>query len=143
MTSASRTFERRIDALADVFAFVAEQGAAADVVRRADLVLEELFTNVVRHGGGTAPVAITIETVVDGLEITLDDPDADPFDVTQAPEVDTALPIDQRRPGGLGLHLIKRLVVSIDHRYIAADRHSRIRFRVIRASQPPGGDPAR
>ena len=51
------------------------------------------------------------------------------FDVTQAPDVDTGLPIEQRNPGGLGLHLVKRLVDSIEYHYREEGRESLIRFK--------------
>ena len=49
--------------------------------------------------------------------MTLTDYDVEPFDVTKAPDADVKLPIDQRRPGGLGLHLIRRLLDSIEYEY--------------------------
>ena len=64
-----------------------------------------------------------------GVEVTLTDYDVEPFDVTQAPDVDIDLPIEQRKPGGLGLHLIRRLVDSIEYRYSPQQRESRITFR--------------
>ncbi len=37
-----------------------------------------------------------------GVEVTLIDYDVEPFDVTQAPEVDIGAPIEEREPGGWG-----------------------------------------
>ena len=59
----------------------------------------------------------------------------DAFDVTKAPDVDIELPIEQRRPGGLGLHLIRRLLDSIEYEYIKENRQSRITF--WKTAKPP------
>ena len=47
----------------------------------------------------------------------------------------STLPIEQRKPGGLGLHLIRRHVDSIEYEYAENSRQSRITFRkTLRAS---------
>ena len=70
-----------------------------------------------------------IATIPLGVEVTLTDYDVDPFDVAQAPAVDVDLPIGQRRPGGLGLHLLRRMLDRIDYNYSRDGRVSRITFR--------------
>ena len=101
-------------------------------------MLEELFTNIVKYGRGQAPVAIEIAAIPEGVEVTLTEPEADRFDVTQAPPVDVTLPAVQRRPGGLGLHLIPRLVDSVQYGYSEGERCSRIVFRKTSAASSPG-----
>jgi len=128
-----RRFERRIEALAQIFAFTAEVRRAhpchESVALAVDFVLEELFTNIVKYGQGRLPVSIGLEPLPAGFEVTLDDPDATGFDPTQAPDADVTLPLSQREPGGLGLHLIRRMVDSMEYQYVAQTRSSRIRFR--------------
>ena len=134
------SFARRIDVLAELVAYTtaafARQGIPATLLVDVDLVLEELFTNIVKYGGGKAPVAIEIAAIPDGVEVTLTEPEAERFDVTQAPPVDITLPAVQRRPGGLGLHLIARLVDSVQYGYSEGERCSRIVFRKTSASSP-------
>jgi anti-sigma regulatory factor (Ser/Thr protein kinase) len=101
-----------------------------------DLAVEELFTNIVKYSTmSAADVTIELAPVDGGLEVTLVDDDVEPFDVTRSPDVDTGRPIEERTPGGLGLHLVRRLVDSLDYRYDPQRRQSRITFRITAAGR--------
>jgi anti-sigma regulatory factor (Ser/Thr protein kinase) len=133
--TASRTFPRRIDALDEIAAFTAAavQGRdiAADQRRTLDFAIEELFTNIIKYSRtGANPVEIAIECGEAAVAVRLVDTDVDPFDITAAPEVDTTLPLAQRTPGGLGLHLVRRLVDDLTYDYREPTHESRIGFRV-------------
>lgn len=126
-----RTFERTFDALAQMVDFTAESFDRLAIDPRhlptADLVIEELFTNMVKYGTGSAmPVELGFEPSLDGVRIVLVDRDVDPFDIRSSREVDIHAPIDERVPGGLGLHLIRRMASSIDYDYDPERRESRI-----------------
>lgn len=130
----ARAFTRSFDALPSIVAFTAESFAREGIDRAlqpvVDFALEELFTNMVKYSPGSASdVRIEVTRIADGVEVSLTDYDVDAFDVTQAPEVDVTLPLEARRPGGLGLHLIRRLLDSIDYEYEKESRRSRITFR--------------
>jgi phosphoserine phosphatase len=142
---AQRDFLRSFGSLAEIFAFTADffarHGVAAELLPTVDFTLEELFTNMVKYSpAGDARVSIELAAAPGGVEVTLTDYDVDRFDVTQAPDANINLPIEQRRPGGLGLHLIRRLVDSIAYEYSNEDRRSRITFRKTTAGgTDPGG----
>ena len=134
-------FDRRIDALPAIFDFTASAferlRAPVELRRDVEFVLEELFTNVVKYGRGQAPVTIDIAAIAGGVEVTLTEPEAERFDVTRAPAVDPTLPAAARQTGGLGLHLIPRLVDSVKYGYSERERCSRITFRKTRTATSP------
>jgi phosphoserine phosphatase RsbU/P len=150
-TSATRAFARRIDSLPDIFAFtsgsVASLGIDPSLLYAVDFTVEELFTNMVKYSKmSVSAVDLTLSRISDsggGVEVVLTDHDVEPFDVTQAPDVDIDLPIEQRTPGGLGLHLIRRMVDSITYEYIKETRQSRTVFRKTLAGKPMAGGPDR
>ncbi len=128
-------FLRNVDSLPAIFKFnadaVSSLGIDVSLMNTVDFVVEELFTNMVKYSTmSSSPVDLSLVELPGGVEVTLTDYDVDPFDVTLAPDVDINAPIEQREPGGLGLHLIKRMVDSITYQYNERDRISRIVFRV-------------
>ena len=138
--SVQKAFARRIDSLQNMFDFTAQAfdrlRIDSSLLHAVDFTVEELFTNMVKYSKMSgAAVDLTVSRIAGGVEVTLTDHDVDAFDVTQSPEVDTSLPIEQRTPGGLGLHLIRRMVDSIEYEYKKETRQSRIRFRKTLAEQ--------
>lgn len=142
--TAQASFVRRADALPAIFAFTAEfwsrEPVPAELRAPVDFVLEELFTNIVKYGAGTADVVIRLRAIAGGVEAEIDEPEALRFDPTQAPDADTTLPAARRRPGGLGLHLSRRMVDSIEYRYSEAERLSRVTFRKTTREERNAGD---
>ncbi len=133
--NARRRFERRLESLPEMVAFTAASLPAHEVDAEQrlaiDFAIEELFTNMLKYSrGGVNPVEIAFECGAASVEVNLIDTDVEPFDVTAAPDADVTLPLQQRQPGGLGLHLTRRLVDDLNYEYLADRRESHIRFRV-------------
>jgi anti-sigma regulatory factor (Ser/Thr protein kinase) len=140
----SRAFPRRFDSLdaigAFTGAFFAAAGIDAGLRPSVDLALEELFTNMVKYGGaGGADVDIAMTSIPGGVEVTLTDRGVAAFDVTRAPEVDVTRPIEERTLGGLGLHLVRCMLDSIEYDYVPESRQGRTVFRKTTAEQPASG----
>ncbi len=82
------------------------------------LAVEEALTNTIVHGYGKQPGELMITcTASDGLvELQIED-SAPPFDPLSQPEPDLSAELDKRRIGGLGVHLIRRVMDEIVYRY--------------------------
>lgn len=90
-------------------------------------VMEELFTNMVKYQPENAnDILLAVNAAKGGVTVSLTDYDVDAFDVTLARQVDIEAPIEDRTPGGLGLHLIHKMVDSLHYDY--ADRQSTVTF---------------
>jgi phosphoserine phosphatase len=133
--TAGGTFERTFDAIPALAAFTADafsrMGIDARLLPTVDLAVEELFTNMVKYGtGSNAAVRIELARTDGGVEVTLIDHDVARFDITRSPDVDIDAPIEKREPGGLGLHLIRRMAESVRYEYDSERRQSRIKLRI-------------
>ena len=74
-----------------------------------NLILEELVSNIVEHGNSERESEIDIKLTKKNMVITLVVTDDGPaFDPTITPSVDIALPLEKRKCGGLGIHLIRK-----------------------------------
>lgn len=95
-----------------VEAFCAPLAPARKDLFALQLALEEAVTNVINHGyTDGAPHSFTVELRARGRCITaVVSDDAPAYDPLARPEVDTTLSLDVRPVGGLGVHLVKKLV---------------------------------
>ncbi|MGG5808299.1 ATP-binding protein [Falsiroseomonas sp. CW058] len=94
---------------------------------RVGVVVEELAANVAMHGTGGADgaslVAVTLRRE-GGLVVATVEDDGRAFDpLLQAPP-DTDAPLDERDPGGLGLHFARRM--TRDLRYAREAGRNRV-----------------
>ena len=126
-----RKFKKSIGSLNEIFAFVDESVSAlkvdASVAYAITLAVEEFFTNMVKYSPEASnDVSISLRREGDRLMVTMVDNGVRPFDVTRADNVDTSLPLEDRKVGGLGIHLVRNMLDSVTYDY--ADRQSRITF---------------
>ncbi len=118
-----KKFKRDIQVLGDVFNFVEESCSSLkinnDLLFSVNFVIEELFTNMVKYNQSTSQsdISVGVEKQMGQLLIRLTDYDVDGFDITQAREVDTSATLEERGIGGLGIHLVKKMVDDIQYNY--------------------------
>jgi len=101
--------------------FSAAAGIGAADVSALHLALEEIVTNVITHGyGGDASrsLDVHIEAIAaDRIRASVTD-EAPAYNPLARPEVNTSLPLEARPVGGLGVHLVRKLmdVCFYEHR---------------------------
>lgn len=100
--------------------FCEQQELPADFDMALNLVAEEAFMNVVMHGyeqRGAHEFQITLARDDRHVTLTVED-DAKPFNPLAAAEFDPATPLEQRRTGGLGIHLLRNLMTELHYEYV-------------------------
>jgi serine/threonine-protein kinase RsbW len=98
--------------------FCTRNALGEDVAFQLNLVLEELFVNTLRHGGceGVAnSTRIQLRPAPEGVAVEFRDCGV-PFDPTAAPPADLLSPLETRRDGGLGIHLVREIMREVRYR---------------------------
>jgi serine/threonine-protein kinase RsbW len=96
-------------------------GAVSSVLIAAD----EVISNALNHGGGAPAVEVAAKVDADQVTIRIID-DGVAFDPLAAAAPDTSLSIEDREIGGLGIHLVRKMM---DHvAYERRGNHNRLQF---------------
>lgn len=85
-----------------------------------NLAIEEAVVNVMNYAyptGTKCSVDIDAQVNNGGLDIVISD-SGTPFDPTQKGEVDTTLSAEERSVGGLGIHLIRQIMDTINYKRV-------------------------
>ena len=85
-----------------------------------NLALEEAVVNVMSYAypeGTEGQVDIDLTANGDEMVFIITD-SGTPFDPTQKEEVDTTLSAEERPIGGLGIHLVRKLMDDISYQYV-------------------------
>jgi sigma-B regulation protein RsbU (phosphoserine phosphatase) len=96
-----------------------EAGIDMALIASLNLALEEAATNVVLYAYGKDEGDVDIEAVYTDkyLKFILTDTGS-AFDPTQKEEVDTTLGVEERQIGGLGIHLVRQIMDSVNYERI-------------------------
>lgn len=117
-----RTFRKDLSSLEAIDGFVRSfasgHGLDDETVFTLNFVIEEIFTNMVKYqpaGKSDASVALSLDGRL--LTVRLTDHGVEYFDPTARPAVDTGRPIEERTPGGLGVHLVRQYMDGFEYEY--------------------------
>ena len=106
------------------------EGIADDITLKMTLAIEEAVANAIKHGFAGSPpphrIAVRLEITAECIAAEVVD-NGRPFDPTGAPDPDLSLPLEQRQPGGLGIHLMRRLMDRLEYRRCGGNNALRLR----------------
>lgn len=113
----TNTLEEVTRSIDDVNGFLETRKLPHRVVYTVNLVLEEVLTNILKyahHDDEAHHIEVCIRLNEETVTIVCSD-DGHPFDPLSMPLPDLTLPVFEREPGGLGIHLVRETVDSIEY----------------------------
>jgi sigma-B regulation protein RsbU (phosphoserine phosphatase) len=97
--------------------FGQRHGLTPKIVHDLNLALVEILTNVVSYGHADNQeheIKVRLSTQPGEVRAEVED-DGQPFNPLEAPEPDTAKPLEERTIGGLGIHLVRKLMDGLEY----------------------------
>ena len=135
INTSAATFSARASELGRIGTFLNDfctrQGVGREKCLRLNLVVEELFTNTVRHGhrgDSDAPVWVSVDAGPAAVHVTYEDtaPPFNPYALfANAPDTTLSL----RRIGGLGVLLTRELASTRDYAYLFGRNRIRLTLK--------------
>lgn len=103
-----------------------------EVVFALQVAIEEMTVNIVQHGyrSESGDISISLGFCPGEVVVVIEDV-APAYDPLQTPTPDLTLPVDQREPGGLGVHLVRQLMDVVEYRHIHGKNVVTLRKRVM------------
>jgi len=135
------TIRNEIADLSSVTEAVDRVGAEAEIpaktVMQLQVVLDEVLSNVIKYAwpdGGTHEFYVRINVRNGGIVITITD-DGRPFNPLDQPPPTTPAGGGRPLPGGLGIHMVRQLVDSIE--YVRFDGRNQVTLTKRYGLEPP------
>jgi serine/threonine-protein kinase RsbW len=124
----------------DAETFLAGQDVPENIVGQVMIALDEIVSNIFDHGArdGEPTINIRLQARRDKVTAAIID-DGIAFDPLQSAEPDTSLSAEARPIGGLGIHLVRKMMDDV--RYDRDHRQNRLRFHKRFALEGPKEGP--
>jgi anti-sigma regulatory factor (Ser/Thr protein kinase) len=90
----------------------------AHIVSNMKLALDEILTNIISYAyedDGEHHIVIRLSLEQEKWTVEVED-DGVPFNPLNAPVADTTQALEERRVGGLGIHLVRKLMQELEYR---------------------------
>lgn len=116
-------------------------GLSSKTLFELNLILEEVVANIIAYAyEDTQSHEIVVQADLKGAVLVLAvEDDGRPFDPLQAPSPDLESPLERRKVGGLGLHLVREFTHSIE--YGRENEKNRLVIRKEIVEHRPGEPP--
>ena len=131
------TLPNEIQAVPKLSAFVEEVCEAMNfdptVTMQMNLAIEEAVVNVMNYAypsGKQGEISVEAQANDVRLKFTICDTGI-PFDPTVRAEVDTSLPLEERPIGGLGIHLVRQIMDSINYERVDGKNVLTLRKKLV------------
>jgi anti-sigma regulatory factor (Ser/Thr protein kinase) len=119
--SKKQVFPAEVRRIPEMVSFVSKQALAAGIARNRifnlELAVEEVFANICCYAyadGGAGQISISLNRDGQRLQMVIEDEGRE-FDPLQVPAPDLTVGLQQRKIGGLGIFLLRRMVDKIDY----------------------------
>ncbi len=119
--------------------FLESQGVDAQAVYRINLALEEMVTNIIKYGydePGRHPIEVMIEVGEKEVTASIVD-DGHDFNPVLQERKPPSEKVEDREIGGLGIHLMKKLLHRLEHR--REEGRNILEITALRQPAPPSG----
>ena len=108
------------DSVSKVAEFLEDQmvsaGVSMKIVFKFNTAIDEMYANIVRYSGATK-VNVLCAVSTDKIVIIFRD-NGTPFNPLLQKEPDTSLSLLERKPGGLGIFMSRKLLSDMSYRYV-------------------------
>ena len=117
-------FPAEIPEIENVYTFISQVFSDFGIEKKAErlfeMAVDEIFSNIVKHGFGESRSGALVEVFVqiedNMIYITFKD-NGKPFDPLSWKEPDISLNLDERLAGGLGIHIVKNSFDEIHYSF--------------------------
>lgn len=126
------------DALAFINEFLAGLGCAAKERMQIDTAAEEIFVNIAQYAypdhKGEIVVDVSLVPAEESVELVFRDQGI-PWNPLEKPDADVTLPPEQRKIGGLGIFMVKKLMDHTAYAYIGNENVFTMRKRITQTEK--------
>lgn len=119
--------------------FAAEYHLPPNIVFGMNVALDEMLSNIIKYGYTDDAIhEIRVRLSVDGPMVVAEiEDDGRPFNPCAAPAVDVDAPAEERKVGGLGIHIVRKLMSQMDYTR-TADRNRLVMKMLLESAAQKG-----